>query len=346
MSTLSTQFILNRLRKVVASSLLAPMLLLLALLSPQDARADVCTAAMTDISFGNVSPISGQDYLASGTLSITCTFVILQGNIILLPTISACASLGAGSGAIDVNARSLSHGAVRIPFNLYREPTYSLANVWGGYVDKTAITSVFAGLLAIGTNTQTYPVYAKIAAADLAGAATVANADTTYGTDFTGAGTLNYTSASILVLNCHLSGTVAPFSFNVRANVVNDCRINTTPVAFGSQGILNTTTRAVGSVVIKCTASNAYRIALNGGTVSQLSHARKMKNPVTGETVDYRLSASLDGPEWGDGTSGTSTYDATGTGATQTVSIYGRVPSQRTPSPGSYADKVTATIYF
>ena len=50
--------------------------------------------------------------------------------------------------------------------------------------------------------------------------------------------------------------------------------------------------------------------------------------------------------EWGDGTAGSMTYDATGTGFTQTVPIYGRVPGQRTPTPGDYTDKVTATIYF
>ena len=49
---------------------LLPALLLL-MLCARDARANDCTATMSDISFGSVSPVSGQDYLAMGTLSVT-----------------------------------------------------------------------------------------------------------------------------------------------------------------------------------------------------------------------------------------------------------------------------------
>ena len=54
----------------------------------------------------------------------------------------------------------------------------------------------------------------------------------------------------------------------------------------------------------------------------------------------------MDGIAWGDGTAGSSTFNATGTGFTQNVTIGGRVPGQRTPTPGDDTDKVTATIYF
>ena len=111
-----------------------------------------------------------------------------------------------------------------------------------------------AGLLAVGTNTQTYPVYAKIAAADLAGMPSVGNADTPYTTSFAGAGNITYSSASIVVLNCQSSGQTAPFTFNVQANIVNDCIISTTAVAFGTSGRLGAATRALGSLGVKCTA--------------------------------------------------------------------------------------------
>jgi spore coat protein U-like protein len=309
------------------------------------ARADVCTASMTDISFGNVSPVSGLDYYASGTLSVTCTFVILVGNIIVLPNISVCANLGPGPNAPDINSRVLSNGALRIPFNLYRAATYTPADVWGGYATSSSIKVFFAGLLAIGTNTQTFPVFARIAANDLALAAVVANGPTSYATSFAGAGTLNYASSSIIALDCQTSGIVAPFSFNVRADVINDCLIFTTPVDFGARGILDGTARATGMLSVKCTAANSYRIALNGGNANAPA-SRKLRNAATGDTVDYHLSATPDGAIWGDGLAGTATYDNTGTGNTQQITIYGRVPSQSTPPPGDYSDRVTATIYF
>jgi spore coat protein U-like protein len=36
----------------------------------------------------------------------------------------------------------------------------------------------------------------------------------------------------------------------------------------------------------------------------------------------------------------------TGSGAQQTLSLYGRVPAQRTPAPGDYKDTVTVTLTF
>ena len=333
-------------RHHLARKIAGLFLLLLLMLCGRNAKANECSAMMTDISFGNVSPVADQDYFAMGTLSVTCTFVILAGNIILLPSINVCANLGPGSGSLDINTRVLTSDTKKIPFNLYRSASYTPANIWGGYVPQMAMTSFFGGLLAIGTNTQTYPVYAKIAAADLAGIPTVANGETSYTTDFTGAGQILYASASIIILDCQVNAQTAPFTFAVRANVVNDCIIGTTPLSFGTKGMLTESTRALGALDVKCTAASSYRIALNSGLQSANPTTRKMRNLVTGETVGYSLSATLDGTEWGDGTGGSSTYDATGTGFSQNVPVYGRVPGQRTPTPGDYSDKVTATIYF
>lgn len=71
-----------------------------------------------------------------------------------------------------------------------------------------------------------------------------------------------------------------------------------------------------------------------------------MRNAVTGETIRYSISATLDGAPWGDGTAGTATVAGTGTGANQVIRMYGLVPAQTTPSPGEYKDTVMATLYF
>ena len=226
----------------------------------REAKANECSAMMTDISFDNVSPVADQDYFAMGTLSVTCTFAILAGNIILLPSMNACANLGPGSGSLDINTRVLTSGTKKIPFNLYRSASYTPANSWGGYVTQMAMTSFFNGLLAIGANTQTYPVHAKIAAADLAGIPTVANGETSYTTDFTGAGQILYASASTIILDCQVHAQTAPFTFAVWANVVNDCIIGTTPLSFGTKGMLTESTRALGALDVKCTAASSYRI--------------------------------------------------------------------------------------
>jgi spore coat protein U-like protein len=44
--------------------------------------------------------------------------------------------------------------------------------------------------------------------------------------------------------------------------------------------------------------------------------------------------------------SGTNTEAGTGTGTTQTITVYGQVPAQTSPAPGSYADVVNVTVTF
>ena len=53
------------------------------------------------------------------------------------------------------------------------------------------------------------------------------------------------------------------------------------------------------------------------------------------------------GPLWGDETGGTGALTGTGSGASQTLTLYGRVPGgQPTPAIGTYSDTVTATVEF
>ena len=40
------------------------------------------------------------------------------------------------------------------------------------------------------------------------------------------------------------------------------------------------------------------------------------------------------------------TLGGTGTAATQSIPVYGRVPAQATPPPGTYSDTVVATVTY
>ena len=48
---------------------------------------------------------------------------------------------------------------------------------------------------------------------------------------------------------------------------------------------------------------------------------------------------------WGD-TVGTDTVPATGTGAAQTFSVFGRIPGSQPQPPGTYSDTITVTLTF
>jgi spore coat protein U-like protein len=65
-----------------------------------------------------------------------------------------------------------------------------------------------------------------------------------------------------------------------------------------------------------------------------------------GATVNYTLySDSGRTTVWGT-TIGTNTVAATGSGAAQSYTVYGRIPAQTTPAPGTYNDTVTVTVTY
>ncbi len=327
----------------------AAMLLVLGLLAWSGlARADTCEATMTDINFGTVNPIAGRDVYASGTLTVTCTWTLLSPTppLLLLPAVTACVNLGIGSGGGGLPRYLSAGGGQRLAFDLYTANSYANAAVWGGPAlpGTSPIPVQFAAVLKLGSVSQSFPIYGRIPASALAGVGTTGGASTVYGSSFSGHGTVAFAFTGVLTQPCTSGGSTA-FSFNVHATVANDCVIQAGSLDFGNNSVLSTTRRSSAALGVQCTADNPYRIVLDGGQNGTVA-GRKMKNPVTGETVSYTLSTSVDGPAWGDGSQGTITAGGLGTGGLQSVPVHGAVPAQRTPSPGSYRDTVTATIYF
>lgn len=85
-----------------------------------------------------------------------------------------------------------------------------------------------------------------------------------------------------------------------------------------------------------------YSVALSAGQNASGSQ-RRMIN--AGEYVAYNLYQDSGRTEpWGDGGATGTVLSGTGTGANEEVIVYGRVPSQDTPSPGTYTDTVQVTI--
>lgn len=312
------------------------------LLGAGSARADTCTATMTDVDFGTVSPIAGSDATASGTLTIRCDWALVT-NPLLLPRANVCVNLGVGPGGGTGAPRYMMNGANRLGFNLYTDNSYAAAAIWGGAgstIGAKPISGTLVGLLGLGYVTTSVTVYGKIPAASLVGVATVGNADTVYNASFAGHGSLQYGFGSVPCT----AGASSAFSFQARATATNNCLIGTSNLVFASGSPL-TDQRISAPLSVSCTANSSYQIVLNGG-VSGNPGARTMKNAVTGETLGYRISATADGVAWGDGTNGTTVYSGTGTGSPQNVMMYGLVPRQRAPTPGDYRDTVTVLLMF
>ena len=155
--------------------------------------------------------------------------------------------------------------------------------------------------------------------------------------------------ACLLGIGLLATSAIAPAAtktakFNVTAKVENDCTVAATDLAFGNVGLISSNVDSTSTISITCTPTTAYKVGLDAGNVS-------------GSTIDTRLMSS--GPEtlqyqlysdaartqvWRDAAD--SSVGGTGTGAVQTMTVFGRIPPQTTPAVGNYAAQVTATITF
>jgi spore coat protein U-like protein len=95
---------------------------------------------------------------------------------------------------------------------------------------------------------------------------------------------------------------------------------------------------------VTCTNSTAYEVGLNDGL--HFSANRRMKTLLLPNYVSYELyrdaSRSL---RWGN-TVSVDTLSGTGTGASQPLTVYGRVPSQTSQPVGVYNDTITVTVTY
>ncbi|VVE27953.1 Csu type fimbrial protein [Pandoraea anhela] len=300
------------------------------------AQAQTCSLGAPSIAFTPFSPISGTALTTSGTVQVTCTWPSLN----LVPNVKICLSLSATS------PRVLSNGANTIAYDLYVDSGHGTP--WGT-TPASVLTTTYSNSILGSTSSTNISIYARIAPNQTT-VPTANNSSTVYSTTYPASSvTLSYQFYTLFAPACgsagFSTGTTTPFTVNV--TVTNNCTINATGLTFPQSSTLRNALTAQGSLAVQCTNNDAYRILLNGG-VSGLVGARTLKGQVHGATIPYQLyTDSNHATAWGDGTSGTSPYLGTGTGATTTIPIYGRIlPQPSTPAPDTYQDTITATIQF
>jgi spore coat protein U-like protein len=138
--------------------------------------------------------------------------------------------------------------------------------------------------------------------------------------------------------------TNLPVSATVNAN----CTISATPLVFGVIDTLSATAKTgTGGVAVACTNGSSWTITADIGAGSGASYTSR-RMTANGNTLDYNLfTDSGYANVWGDGTGATSPITGTGSGASQAITIYGRVPGgQSTVPAGSYTDLVSVTVTY
>jgi spore coat protein U-like protein len=135
-------------------------------------------------------------------------------------------------------------------------------------------------------------------------------------------------------------------TFGVQITITASCTIlSASTLNFGSNGVLTANVDQTSTIAVQCTNTTPYNIGLNAGTSTGATvTTRKMVNGAA--TVSYSLfSDSGRTTNWGN-TVGTDTVASTGTGASQSFTVLGRVPAQTTPAPNTYTDTITVTVTF
>jgi spore coat protein U-like protein len=141
------------------------------------------------------------------------------------------------------------------------------------------------------------------------------------------------------------SATTTTSTFGVTMAITAECVINSTATLdLGSSGVINANHDANTPLHIQCTNTTPYTIGLDAGTTTGATVSQRLL--VNGSaTVNYNLYTSSGySTIWGN--SGGALVSSTGNGADQTFTIYGRVPAQTTPAPGTYTDTVTVTVTY
>jgi spore coat protein U-like protein len=299
----------------------------LVLLANGSARAQTCTVGLPTIAFGNVNVLTGAASDITATLTVTCSGGTgNQGQ-------RACISIGAGS-ANDATSRQMTGASSnKARYDLYSNS--GRTTLWGSW--QTSFDTAGVQLDVPKNSSATVTVFARL----LASQQTVPAGS--YTATFTANPFIQY--ANKTATPCPTGALTSSASTTVTATVLSSCNVAATAVNFGSTGLLTANTDAQGTLSVQCNSTLPYTVSLDGGTSGAINPTQR-KMTLSGSNVIYGLyrDAARSLP-WGN-TIGTNTTSGSGTGLTQTQTVYGRIPIQTTPKPGAYSDSVVVTVGF
>jgi spore coat protein U domain-containing protein, fimbrial subunit CupE1/2/3/6 len=288
--------------------------------------AQTCTVSMGNMVFGSINTLTGAAVDTTATMTVTCSGGQAQGQRL-------CISIGGGS-ASDATSRMMTSGANTARYDLYSNSTRT--TLWGSW--ETGYDTAGVQLDVNRGSTTNITVYGRFLASQQT--APVGS----YTATFTANPFVRYGNKQGAP-NCPTGGLTSSTSFSATATVLSTCNVGATAVNFGSQGVLVGNTDAQATLSIQCSASLPYTVSLNGGT-SGATDPTQRKMSFSGANVTYGLyQDAARALPWGS-TVGTNTTSGTGTGVTQTQTVYGRAPPQTTPKPGAYSDSVIVTVGY
>jgi len=159
-------------------------------------------------------------------------------------------------------------------------------------------------------------------------------------------GALIAASPLLLLFPVLAAASTATSDLAVSLSIVSTCTVGTVgAVAFGNAGILAAPLTATGTISVTCTTTTPYSMGLNQGANGASVTSRELKGATSGALISYALyQDAAHSINWGN----TSGFWETGVGAggPQTMTVYGVLPPQTTPTADSFSDSVTITVNY
>lgn len=299
------------------------------------ARAQQCTGTGSTgpVTFGEITTGDNVRETATGTITVDCTGSANQ-------EIEICPYIGGGSSPGASGPRYLVSGSARMAFDIYSNA--SMTNRYANGVQVGANRGYRLTLSSAGSGTLAITIYGAIPAGQQALAPGDYVADMQTGSQIAYRARVGTTGS----VDCSAVGTTNTDSYRFNATATNlaTCTLATSPVQFASVQALTTARDATGTITVNCSVGAPYSIAINGGANGGTSGTtRKMASGTSRITYGLYRDSARSAAWYNDSAN---LQSGTATGAAQAYTVYGRVPVQTTPPPGSYVDTVVVTLTY
>lgn len=313
--------------------------------------ATTCSlVSTTPLSFGPVTGDSTVD--VTGSVTLNCTTAALS--LFAKAKVRMCISIGAGdSGDGQINPRRMTNSAGDpMQFQIFLDAART--QVWGQLGNPAAPTPWMVDveydvpLIFGASRNRTFVLYGRVPAQvglaagmhDNFFAGAHARVDYRYAEQIVG--DPPYPSSCTTGSN---RGGNFSFPFQVTATVPNHCSISTaTDLDFGTvPGLIDSHRDQTSTVTVSCTGRTPWRMSMDDGRHAA-GGQRRMRQEEGPNHVRYELYRDPARTQrWGDGAS---RLQGTGTGSTQTLTVYGRVQGGQAVPAGSYSDTITVTVTY
>jgi spore coat protein U-like protein len=138
-------------------------------------------------------------------------------------------------------------------------------------------------------------------------------------------------------------------TFQVTANVAAACTVTASNLDFGTVNPLGGAVDQSAPLTVACTSTTAYTVGLSAGTTTGSTLTQRLM--ASGASfINYNLyTDAARGNVWGNSAASPSWVSGTGSGlgTPQTLTVYGRIPSQPNLAAGSYLEPtISVTVTY